>query len=272
VYFRCHDCHLTFIPQSLRLSPDAERGHYGVHENDPSDPNYIRFLRKSTDHLIAHMTRTHRHTSQTTDPSAPLRVIDYGCGPGPALAAIFALYAEDAAVAAEVAAAHPDVAADEVAAVARRAQLVQYDPFFAPHVAVPADWAADASDAEDGPRDAPGAAENNLDWVSRRFRFDGVVCTEVIEHAFEPLRLLASLRSLLRPGAAAVVCTTVLERDDAFNAWGYRNDLTHVCFFKEASLRWGGARAGMDVDRVARNVFLMKRKEVDGSGDISRDT
>lgn len=72
-YFRCRRCELTFLhPQQLPAA-DTERAHYDLHENDPDDPGYRTFL----DQLAAPLCE------QLTPGSDGL---DFGCGPGPALA------------------------------------------------------------------------------------------------------------------------------------------------------------------------------------------
>lgn len=50
-----------------------ELAHYLHHENDPADPRYRRFLSKLADPLNARLAPASRG-------------LDYGCGPGPALA------------------------------------------------------------------------------------------------------------------------------------------------------------------------------------------
>lgn len=72
-YHRCGRCALTFLDPAQRLSPEAEKSHYDHHENDPANPGYRRFLAKLADPLKARLT-----------PGSS--GLDYGCGPGPALA------------------------------------------------------------------------------------------------------------------------------------------------------------------------------------------
>jgi SAM-dependent methyltransferase len=74
-YFRCDACLATFLDPAQRLSPEAERTHYGHHENDPADLRYRAFLAKLAAPLLARLP-------------GPSRGLDYGCGPGPALAAM----------------------------------------------------------------------------------------------------------------------------------------------------------------------------------------
>lgn len=74
-YFRCPDCAARFLDPAHHPAPDAERAHYLHHENEVDDPRYRRFLSKLADPLIAQLR-----------PGA--RGLDYGCGPGPALAAM----------------------------------------------------------------------------------------------------------------------------------------------------------------------------------------
>ena len=74
-YFRCPCCLLTFEHPEKLPSPEQEKDQYDMHENCPDDPGYRQFLSQLSDPLMAKL------------PSAASG-LDYGCGPGPALAAI----------------------------------------------------------------------------------------------------------------------------------------------------------------------------------------
>ena len=74
-YWRCGVCLATVLDPAHRLSAAQERAHYLTHENDPADPRYRAFLSKLADPLLARLK-----------PGA--EGLDYGCGPGPALAAM----------------------------------------------------------------------------------------------------------------------------------------------------------------------------------------
>jgi len=74
-YRQCGTCRLVFVPKRYHLKPEEEKSRYDNHENDPQDQRYRKFL------------------SQLSDPLIPLLPkgaggLDFGCGPGPALAAI----------------------------------------------------------------------------------------------------------------------------------------------------------------------------------------
>ena len=74
-YWRCTDCRATFLHPSAWLDATAELAHYQLHRNDPDDAGYCAFL----DRLAAPLL-------QRLPPGQ--RGLDYGCGPGPALAAM----------------------------------------------------------------------------------------------------------------------------------------------------------------------------------------
>ncbi|HEU0015387.1 MAG TPA: class I SAM-dependent methyltransferase [Longimicrobium sp.] len=76
-YLDCAECGLVHAAPEDRLGPEAERAHYGTHRNDPADPGYRAFLARVADPLAARLA-----------PGA--RGLDYGCGPGPALAMMMA--------------------------------------------------------------------------------------------------------------------------------------------------------------------------------------
>ena len=74
-YRRCGVCRLTFLEPAQRPGRDAERAEYALHDNDPADPGYRRFLAQATGPLLERET-----------PGA--EGLDFGCGPGPAVAAM----------------------------------------------------------------------------------------------------------------------------------------------------------------------------------------
>jgi len=74
-YWRCDRCEATLLDPAHRLEPKEDVAHYRQHQNDPADPRYRRFLAKLAEPLLARLP-------------AASRVLDYGCGPGPALAAM----------------------------------------------------------------------------------------------------------------------------------------------------------------------------------------
>ncbi len=74
-YRRCPTCEATFLQPDQRPDRDAEFAHYRRHDNRIDDPDYRRFLRRLADPLLARL-------------AAASHGLDFGCGPGPALAAM----------------------------------------------------------------------------------------------------------------------------------------------------------------------------------------
>ena len=76
-YWACETCQARFLDPAQRPSPEVELARYKEHKNDIDDPRYRAFLSKLADPLLERL--------------APgLNSLDYGCGPGPALAAMLA--------------------------------------------------------------------------------------------------------------------------------------------------------------------------------------
>jgi len=72
-YRSCERCRATFLDPAQRLTPDEELARYRRHQNDPQDAGYRAHLARLVDPLLAKLP-----------PGA--QGLDYGCGPGPALA------------------------------------------------------------------------------------------------------------------------------------------------------------------------------------------
>jgi SAM-dependent methyltransferase len=74
-YRHCAGCGLVFLHPADRLTLAAEHAHYGLHRNTAVDPRYRAWLDRLAQPL-----------QQRLRPGA--HGLDYGCGPGPALAAM----------------------------------------------------------------------------------------------------------------------------------------------------------------------------------------
>jgi SAM-dependent methyltransferase len=72
-YWRCQRCEATLMDAVSWPDRATEKAVYDLHDNNPDDPGYRRFLRKLLDPLQERL-RT------------PASGLDFGCGPGPALA------------------------------------------------------------------------------------------------------------------------------------------------------------------------------------------
>lgn len=75
-YFKCDHCAARFLDRPHHLSKTEERAHYECHQNEINDPGYRKFLSK----LFIPFTKKL---------SLGAHGLDYGAGPGPALAAMF---------------------------------------------------------------------------------------------------------------------------------------------------------------------------------------
>ncbi len=72
-YLYCNHCHLVFVPEQFHLTEEDEKKEYDFHENNPEDLGYRRFLSRLCTPLLEKLDgRKHG--------------LDFGCGPGPALA------------------------------------------------------------------------------------------------------------------------------------------------------------------------------------------
>lgn len=75
-YWRCPFCALVQVPAAWHLDPVVERAHYDLHENDPDDTGYRRFLSRTLNPVSARLP-------------VGAQGLDFGCGPGPTLSRMF---------------------------------------------------------------------------------------------------------------------------------------------------------------------------------------
>ena len=75
-YWRCPTCCLVFVEPSALPGPQQEKAEYEQHQNNAADRGYRTFLERI---FLPLNQRLPAHSSG----------LDFGCGPGPALAAMF---------------------------------------------------------------------------------------------------------------------------------------------------------------------------------------
>lgn len=68
--------------------------------------------------------------------------------------------------------------------------------------------------------------------------YDFIICCEVMEHFQEPLKEFSLLRSLLKPQGKLYCKTEIWNEAINFKEWHYKNDLTHVIFYNEDTIKW----------------------------------
>lgn len=76
LYHQCGRCRLVFVRASYHLSSQAEKAHYDLHRNAPSDDRYRAFLSRLFEPMRARIR-------------PPAQGLDFGSGPGPTLSLMF---------------------------------------------------------------------------------------------------------------------------------------------------------------------------------------
>ncbi|MDP3457804.1 MAG: class I SAM-dependent methyltransferase [Hyphomonas sp.] len=188
-YWVCAACEACFLDPAQHLPRSAERAHYLHHRNDPADPGYRRFLSKLAGPLLARLP-------------AASQGLDYGCGPGPALAGMLREAGHNMAL---------------------------YDPIFQP---------------DTGPL---------------RRTYDFVTCTETAEHFHQPAAEFARMMALVRPGGLLAVMTGFHPCAESFRDWPYRQDATHVVFYRAATFRQIAAQQGWACEIPVADVAFLHR-------------
>ena len=95
-FYTCPDCALIFLPPRFHLSAEEEKERYDLHQNNPEDKKYVRFLNRLVTPLLPFLKEG-------------MRGLDFGSGPGPTVSVLL----ED-----------------------RGFSVENYDPFYAPEKAL----------------------------------------------------------------------------------------------------------------------------------------
>ncbi len=88
--------------------------------------------------------------------------------------------------------------------------------------------------------------------------YDFVTCSEVVEHAHDPVAVFATLAMVVRPGGLLGVMTRFHGVESGFERWWYRRDPTHICFYSARTMEWIAARHGWKLEMPVAHVALFR--------------
>ncbi len=98
---------------------------------------------------------------------------------------------------------------------------------------------------------------NNTEVLSHRY--DLITCTEAIEHFHTPHKEWSLFNRMLKDGGVIAIMTKRHLDKARFANWHYKNDITHVCFFSEATFRYLANKENYDVSFPTNDVVLLKK-------------
>ncbi|MGZ3712652.1 MAG: class I SAM-dependent methyltransferase [Bdellovibrionota bacterium] len=92
------------------------------------------------------------------------------------------------------------------------------------------------------------------------FSYDFVLCSEVVEHFFDPLQMFSLLNSCLKPGGILGVSSRLYPNStEEFCRWSYQRDPTHVSFFSEVTVRWLAEHFGWTLLNLNSPIWIFKK-------------
>lgn len=90
-------------------------------------------------------------------------------------------------------------------------------------------------------------------------RYDFIISSEVIEHFHSPAKEFRLLKALMRPGGH-LFCMTLRYSDEIdFDGWHYKNDETHVIFYREETARWVAEAFGFSGLQLHDRLIILEK-------------
>ena len=92
-------------------------------------------------------------------------------------------------------------------------------------------------------------------------QYDFITSTEVVEHLHDPMSVLDRLWGMLKEEGILVLLTQPYPAQDKFDAWYYKNDPTHVCFFSHETMHWLEKKWDAELEIIGKDLFIFKRRK-----------
>ena len=91
----------------------------------------------------------------------------------------------------------------------------------------------------------------------RKFNF--IICTEVIEHFFNPNQEFEKIDNMLPKNSFLAIMTTFIPKDNLFESWYYRRDPTHVVFYNKKTFEIIASQRNWVTEYPEKNVVIFKK-------------
>ena len=89
--------------------------------------------------------------------------------------------------------------------------------------------------------------------------YDFITASEVVEHLSNPAVELGKLWGCLKRGGLLGIMTKRVTDKDAFKAWHYKNDPTHISFFSEETFKWLGVKWACTPEFIGDDVVIFTK-------------
>lgn len=89
--------------------------------------------------------------------------------------------------------------------------------------------------------------------------YNFILCSEVVEHFFEPRKDFDLLDSMLVPGGILGISSSLRPAKDKFVQWYYRRDPSHVSFFEEKTVRWLADHYHWNVLELENPIWIFQK-------------
>ncbi len=89
-------------------------------------------------------------------------------------------------------------------------------------------------------------------------RYDYIVCCEVFEHFKHPAREFAKLQQMLLPRGKIIGMTLLLGDKEDFETWGYKEDPTHIFFYRQSTIAFIEKQLGFSSSSVADRLVVFE--------------
>jgi len=91
-------------------------------------------------------------------------------------------------------------------------------------------------------------------------KYDFITATEVVEHLYDPQTVLYRLWKMLKEDGLLLFLTQPYPCKEVFDAWYYKNDPTHVCFYSLSTMKWLASRWDAQLETVGKDLFIFKKR------------
>jgi hypothetical protein len=98
---------------------------------------------------------------------------------------------------------------------------------------------------------------NKPEVLAEKYNF--ITSTEVVEHLYYPAQVFQHLVEMLCKNGTLGLMTKPLPDKATFSTWWYKNDLTHVCFYSEATFAWIADKWQLNIEYRKGDVVIYRK-------------